>query len=182
MDYRANRLFNGRSPYGGVQHRLDVLLSTTGGVFDADSEGDPSVYEVLTTGEYTYAPTTGEIVCVTRLLCLVEKGPTVDLSKYGTSQLTNGILLSVKTDTGLKHLFNPKPITNIAEWTLLVGTDLPTVDRQFVSLRWTLSKAGVVCVLDGSQGDYFSCELQEDCAGLDNQYMSLQGFKLEPWE
>ena len=154
-------------------NRVDVLLSTTGGVTEADATAD-----AITTGEYTYKPDDGTVM-LHRLLIKITDTPNVDTTKYGSGVLTSGLLVTIKNrqDTVI-HRFNPRPIVAIDDWGLLAGPDLPETDQSTVIVRWTIEKGSGAVKIHGGDGEYFSVELQEDCTGLASQHFQLQGYRV----
>jgi len=174
MDTRVNRLYNGYSQYGGVQYRLDQLLST-------DGEGTLANANAITANEFSFRPLLG-IWVVVRILVQIVKKPMIDLLKYGDNELTDGMVVSIKNgDDTYKHIYNPKPLIRVADWALLARAEL-TDERAIIVLRWTLSAAGVVTLMDAREGEYLSLEVPEAPVGLDSHYLQLQGYRITRWD
>jgi len=181
IDHRAVKLFDGYTPYGGIQFRADFLLSTGGGLAEADTPALLATANAIEAKEYIFRPGKG-IWIFTRMMLLFHREPLVDFGKYGNAELTEGAIVSVKDAAGgIVHRFNPKPITRIADWFLVAGADLAEVDRAFVSIRWTAEKAGSKTVFDANVGGYLSINFPEAPTGLLEQYFHLQGHQIKAW-
>jgi len=180
MDERATKLFDGSTPFGSPEFGLDILLSTNGGLLEADDAPSLALCNQNVAGDFTFKP--GKHVWVLlRLLLTIDVSPKmINYSTYGDNELAQGLVASIRRDDGsIKHRFNPKPLTRILDWSLLAGVDLPVVDRSTVPIRWTLEKKGVLCVIDANVGEYFSLQVQELPVGITGQFAHLQGYRLE---
>lgn len=173
MDTRVNRLYNGYSIFGGVQFRLDQLLSD-------DGIGTLSHANAITQAEFTFRPTLGIWVVATVNIQIVET-PMLNLLKYGDNELTDGIVVSVKhSDGSFKHIYTPKPITRIADWSLVAQSELQ--ERAVVVLQWRIGQVGVPTLMDADAGEYFSMNVPEAPTGLDSHYIQLQGYRITRWD
>jgi len=146
--------------------------------------GTLSAANAITIGDYTAKPVvdiTG-FARLNRILVQIKKTTgNIDLQKYGSGTLTDGIILSMKDASGtIFHQFNPKPLTTIADWTLLAGRPLPEADKNFLSVRFSLFKGSDSPHINIGAGEYFSFEIFEDLTGLTLQYIQLQG-EYVPW-
>ncbi len=172
-DTRVNRLYNGYSPFGGVQFRLDQLLST-------DGIGTLANANIISAAEFTFKPPLG-IWVVASINVQIVKKPMLDLLKYGDNELSQGIVVSVRNGDGSpKHIYNPKPIRRIGDWALVARTELQ--ERAIVVLHWRLAEEGVPTLLDADEGEYFSLDVPEIPTGLDSHYIQLQGFRITRWD
>jgi len=181
FDHRSRKLFDGYTPYGGIEFRADFLLSTEGGIAAADDPVTLATANAIEAKEYIFRPGKGSWV-FTRMLILIHREPFVDIGKYGDNELVEGAIVSIKNSANeIIHRFNPKPICRVADWYLLAGADVPEVDRAFVPIRWTGDKAGIKTMLDTTADDYLSVNFPEAPVGLLEQYFAIQGNQIKAW-
>ncbi len=106
LDFRADKLFDGYTAFGGIRFRLDALLSTDGGRLTADDAPTLALCDASVSGEFTWRPGK-HLWILTRVLLVIESQGVLDPAKYGNSELDTGILVTMKNHTGqVLHRFN----------------------------------------------------------------------------
>ncbi len=157
-----------------AEDRVDVMLSTDGG-FEGDGSEPPAAANVTAVGEYTYAPPESRDFIFWRMMVQIKSvSGNIDLSKYGSSLLTLGLLFTVKdSDDVVVHRFNPKPLQEINDWGTLAGPDLPETDRNTVIVRFSVYKGSTPVLVPA--GHYLSLEVREVLTGIARQYCQVEG-------
>lgn len=97
----------------------------------------------------------------------------------GGNPLTNGITVNAQIDGVLYTYTDDVPIRTNGLWNTLAGVDVRHENYgagdEYISIRFTMAKAGQPVILDGSKGDYFEVLLNDDFSFLTSMYFKVQG-------
>jgi hypothetical protein len=168
---------------------FSTFLTDVGGALNASGclEGAWNIngdYDIGTgSGQQRFwiAPPVGELYYVSRMIVNVEDSGTFDSGKYGNNVvLDNGIKVNAKHESGQKEtlLTGQKTIQKNVDWG---GVCYDVVyqafgqGNNFLSVRWTFSKAGRPLKLDGDTGDYLEVVVSDDMTGLVGHLFLVQG-------
>ena len=172
-----NRSVSNDGPKNQIFSKL--LTNSTGAV---EAIGDYS-----STGSnhtFTIAPSTGEIMDVTRMMTFVRDTGIFAAEKYGyMTALTNGIEIRKADSTSstgtLIDLTDSLPVKTNAEWGRLCYdatiSEFGTGD-EFLHARWTFAKFGAPIRLVGDNGEFFEVSFHDSCTGLVQHNFTAQGF------
>lgn len=167
----------------GRYRQLFRYLDTVG-----DGSGDTSGV-----GDFASAPRTllikpasHQIFELHRMMVKVTDSGILNADKYGTDiVLTNGIHIHHDSDMDgrIVDFTDLYPVKTNADWSSLCYDVLPidygvgNGDR-YLSVRWTLAKAGAPTILIGARGDYFAINLSDSFLGLVSHTFVVQGLKI----
>lgn len=153
--------------------RLEALLSTAGG-FSGDGDNPPAAANMTGANEYTYVcPANAEALVYQMHVVITDTG-NVDVTKYGTAALTNGVLVTVKdTDDSVLRYLAPKPLLALIDWYLI--SDSPEVEATLTTVQFVLRFGRVGGPIRLKAGQYVSIEFQDAPSGIEAQYVQVRG-------
>jgi hypothetical protein len=172
--------------YNNPRNRLERLLDTNGdgsGTTDMVSDS-PRAYFIQ--------PPPGEIYVIKRINVYIEDGTNekFDAAKYGaTTELSNGIVLSIQDANGNLATLTPQAITKLGHWDLGAGidmlvTDFPAGASDLAAVRWTFTRGGGALFLIGDNDEKLVMDVQDDLGAGSAQLVShiaqVQGFTFRP--
>ena len=131
--------------------------------------------------KFTFAPASGRIAEIERMIVYVSDAGTFPSNKYGYNlTLTNGIRVYVRNaaDEILLDLGAGHAIVKNADWGAMCY-DVNFIDggagEDSMAVRWTFAKSGAPLYLKGRDGDYLSVELNDDFTDLVEHHFLIQG-------
>ena len=163
-------------PPGDMVYRY---LETTG---DGSGTVDAIGNYAATATAFKVTPPANRVYALSRMIVQAIDTGAFDADKYGNNiTLTNGILALVRDSNGgtLLDLCDSQPIKTNAGWAAVCydsRSDDYGTGNNYLSVRWTFSKAGAWPLVDGSQGQDFAVVLNDDFTGLIKQTFMIQGF------
>ena len=131
--------------------------------------------------EFYIQPPSWECYRLERMIVSITDGGPLSADKYGGlgAALTNGVEVYTANASGtLVDMTDAVPITTNAAWARQcydLDADTFGSGDDYVSVRWTFSKAGYPVVLDGSKSERFVVKLNDDLTGITSQYFQVQG-------
>jgi len=139
-----------------------------------DYEGNPTDFKIK--------PNPGEIIRLARAILLVEDSGSFDSGFYGNGlTLTNGLRPYFQTN-GVRRYFvsggQPPILTSGDVAGFCHDLELRTwgAGNQFLTARWTFTKAGIYFRVVGDTEDEFGIELSDDFSGLEKHRFMMQGY------
>jgi hypothetical protein len=168
-----------------VPEPIYQFLATTGkGATTGHSNavGDYSTATGTSGESFVLAPSTGEAYHIERMMVHLQDTGAFAAEEYGNLgvTLTKGVTVRVATSTGtVNDLTGGNPVLTNAQWgrhCYDVRIDSWSVGDEFLSARWTFSKAGFPVRLDGDRGEYLEVYLQNSCTGLVAHEFLAQGY------
>ena len=137
----------------------------------------------VTPVEFFVKPPPGEIWRIARMMVFLEAS-SVSAAYYGpvtVGKLTNGVRIYTADDEGeLNDLADGGAIQTSAEWAeYCFDADVKNwgAGNDFLSVRWTFTKAGVPLRLRGDYGERFAILIQDNLTGLVSHEFIVQGYK-----
>jgi len=105
----------------------------------------------------------------------------INAAQYGTQTVANGVRLYVANDQGeLNDLMDGGAITTSAEWAEYcfdANSKAWGAGNEFLTVRWTFTKAGVPIRLDGNKRERLAILIQDDLTGLAAHEFVVQGYR-----
>lgn len=150
----------------------------TGG--DGTGTKDMAVNGAITAVPHMLIPASGEVYTVERMIIYIEDNVAIDATNYGgISALTNGITLKIlkqSDDSVVQDLLDGLPIKKNGHWARMcydvVAGAYGNAD-DYLSVRWTFSKAGAPLVL--TDENYLSLQVNDDLSALFGHFAMVQG-------
>jgi len=186
----------GRSWYAGpgnTEAYLARFAQTGAGVdgtifsryLDTDGDGtgtkDSAVNHSGAKEEYKIVPPSGTRLAIARLIVSVADGANPSADVYGNlaGALTNGIDVKTKNASGdLVDLCDGVPVKANSDWSRMCY-DMQVQNfgsgDDIVQVRWTFAKSGRSVIVDGTAGEYFSVDINDNLAALSSQFFMVQG-------
>jgi hypothetical protein len=152
-------------------------LRTEAGVAEAAVDGS------VTAVEFFVRPPPGEIWRVARLMVFLEAS-SIAAGAYGpvpVGALANGVRVYTANDFGeLNDLLDIHTITTSAGWAEYCHDAQVKswgAGNEFLTVRWTFTKAGVPIRLRGDNRERLDVLVQDDLTGLDSHQFIVQGYR-----
>jgi len=154
----------------------------------ADTVGDGSgSYEAngdysVTATDFKIAPAAGEVLRLSRAILMIEDVGVMDSGFYGNNVvLTNGLKPYVERNGTREYIINsaqPKILTNgdVAAFCHDLERRGFGLGNEFITARWTFTKAGQFFRLDGDNNDEWGVNLNDDFTGLVKHRFMIQGY------
>jgi len=152
----------------------DVVGDGTG---NANANGN-----YVTPTDFKVVPGAGQILRIARFILMVEDSGSFDSGYYGNGlTLTNGLKPYVERNGVRQYIVSggqPPILTSGDVAGFCHDLDLRSwgSGNQFLTARWTLTKAGQFLRLDGDNNDEWGVELQDDFSGLVKHRFMVQGY------
>ena len=164
-------------------------------VYSGFTEPEDHIYYLLSNGsttdaigdysgavsKFTFAPDSGRVAEIERMLVYVSDAGTFPSNKYGYNLvLTNGIRAYVRDadDEIILTLDAGHVIKKNADWSAMCY-DVDFIDggagEDSMAVRWTFAKSGAPLYLKGRSGHYLSVELNDDFTDLVEHHFLIQG-------
>lgn len=166
--------FGGSGPVATYRTRH---LRDTAGSSDAAIDGSVTPVEFFT------RPPPGEVWRIARLLVTFEAS-SISAAYYGpvgVGILTNGIRLYIADDDReVNDLLDGDTIKKSAEWVeYCFDAEVKAwgAGNDFLTARWTFTKAGVPLRLNGNRRERFVALIQDDLTGLVAHEFVVQGYR-----
>jgi len=164
---------------GLFYQRLDTVGDGSGDTnMNVDGSSTPVIFRVK--------PDVGEALNLSRIMIYVQDSGTMDAVKWG-----NGIVMSTGIEFRQKQ---GSTTTNILGFNVLSSGEMTSVCHdithekfgsgdEFISWRWTFTKAGLFLKTQGSgrrtsegEGDEFQVVINDNFSGLEAMYVMAQGY------
>ena len=150
-------------------------LSTVG---DGSGTINMNVNGATTPVTFKIAPAEGDTLRVARVMIYVEDNGTFDSDKWG-----NGVVLA--NGFNFKHK-KGDVTTDLLAFGITSSGEMASIchdidhrsfgtGNEFVSFRWTFTKAGATLDLDGNSGDELQVVVNDDMTDLVKMYVMAQG-------
>jgi len=165
---------------GTVKEMISRYLDTNG-----DGTGTKQAIGDYSAGvDFYIAPPPGQIYRIARLIVYVHDTRIFDPDKYGDlgGALGTGIFVKTKNASGdIKDLTDGIPITENAAWgrtcyDATMSNYGGTPANESLHVRWTFTKSGTYIRLVGDDGEFLTCELNDNMTGLIEQTFLVQGY------
>jgi hypothetical protein len=161
--------------YGPVPKYLTRHLRNSAGSEDANVNGS------VTPVEFFVRPPPEEIWRIARMLVFVEDTKIIAAQYGNAGLLTNGVKLYIANDQyTLNDLLDGGTVNSNAEWAEYCFDAEAKIwgsGNEFLTVRWTFTKAGVPLRLEGSKRERLAVLIQDDLTGLDTQEFIVQGYR-----
>lgn len=167
------------SAFGGAGEVREYLCRH---LRNAAGSGQTAIDGSVTPVEFFIRPPGDEIWRIARMVVFIEDSK-INADDYGAivGGLTNGVELYVADDNGIiNHLMDNGAVNSSAEWAEYcydADAKFWGVGNEFLTVRWTFTKAGVPIRLDGSKRQRLAILIQDDLTGLIGQEFIVQGYK-----
>lgn len=129
--------------------------------------------------QFKFAPT--RRVALHRMITYLQDTGNFSVSTYGNGViLANGIRILVRdvNDAIVSEIDGGTPIQSNADWSSLcydINYHSFGVGDNALSVRWTFHRAGAPILINGTVGEYFVVELNDDFSGLTDHTFNVQG-------
>ena len=167
---RVSDYDNGKTPFY-------QLMDTVG-----DRSGDVNMNVDGSTTPITFyiKPKAGEVIKLARIITSLRDGGSFDSGGWGnqTAELTNGLELKWKRD-GVLYNLTEVPIKShydLASYSYDIDHSNFGSGDEFLTNRFTFTKAGQYLTLDGDLGDELQVIVNDDLTYLVDQRVSAQGY------
>ena len=166
-----------------VPQPIFQFLATTGkGATTGHSNavGDYSTATGTSGESFILAPSTAEVYRVERMIIHIQDTGAFAAEEYGNlTALTNGVQVRIATDTGTVYDYTGVTVKSNAQWARQcydTRVDTWSVGDEFLTSRWTFSKAGYPLRIDGAAGQRLEVYLQDSCTGLVAHNFYVNGY------
>lgn len=137
----------------------------------------------VTPVEFSVGPPPGEFWRIARLLVFLED-TAIAAASYGAvtvGALANGVrLYIVRDDVEVNDLLDGGTINTSAEWAEYchdAEVKAWGAGNEFLTVRWTFTKAGVPLRLDGNKRERLAVLIQDNLTGLNAHEFIVQGYR-----
>lgn len=141
---------------------------------------DAKVDYSLSTASYKYNAPVGRLDAMQRIHVFYTDQGSFDSGGFGNGPiLTNGIIVRGQVQGQIVDFTDGVEIKTNGMWNLLAGIDVVHenygIGDEYISVRFTMSKAGQPIYLDGDLGDYIEVVLNDNFSILNSFYFQVQG-------
>lgn len=172
-----------------ISEKIASLTKAGGLILSQFAKNDSSDFEAIddyssASEDFYVEPAAGEVWNISRLMVYIQDSGSFDSGGYGNNggnPLTNGIQVIHLYDSVEYSLVDGENIKTNGHWARYCHDAVHYnygAGDEFLTVRWTFSKAGKPLYLDGDRGDRVIIMVNDNHTNLNSHTFLFQGIKL----